>query len=105
MKTPNLTTSGAQLSNIFNFGGTTQSDFWGSPSLIEIRDDGRSLEMIYKQTSTVTLTVNRTLPPQERVFKIIYSCMDGKWHKSQPIFGKIIPATDEWYDFDFDAEN
>lgn len=33
--------------------------------------------------------------------KIIYSCIDGKWNKSEPIYGKIIPTQDEYFEFIF----
>ena len=48
----------------------------------------------------ISYTVYPQQPLEERVFKIVYSCKDGKWNKSEPNYGKIIPATDEDYDFD-----
>lgn len=66
---------------------------------IAVNEVGESIEMIFKQTSMFTYTVYPGLPPEERVFKIVYSCVDGKWHKSEPIFGKIIPSQSEYYEF------
>lgn len=72
---------------------------WSEPTRIKIIENSDSIEMIYKQTSLVSITVLPPPPPTERVFKIIYSCIDGKWNKSEPIYGKIIPATNEKYEF------
>jgi len=35
----------------------------------------------------------------KKVFKVIFSCVDGKWHKSERIYGVIIPASEESYEF------
>ena len=74
------------------------------PVFIEAREVGETIEFLYEQTSMVTLTIYPSPPPAKRVFKIVYSCKDGKWHKSEPIYGKIIPASDEYYEFE-DPEN
>lgn len=87
--------------NTVNFSSTTHEfGLWGIPCLIQTREVGESVEMIYKQISNSSIMIYPTPPPQYRVFKIVYSCKDGKWHKSDPIFGRIIPATEEWFDFD-----
>jgi hypothetical protein len=69
---------------------------------LEVKEVGESIEIIYKETlsSNCTYTINFTSPPKERIFKIVYSCVDGKWNKSEPIYGNIIPAQEEYYDFD-----
>ena len=36
---------------------------------------------------------------QPNVFKIVFSCIDGKWNKSDRIYGKIIPPSEESYEF------
>lgn len=79
---------------------TSAFGFWGVPFLIETREVGESVEMIYKQFSNMSVSIYPPPPAQERVFKIVYSCKDGKWHKSEPIFGRILPATKEQYDFE-----
>lgn len=81
-------------------GTSTYSNLWGSPSFILAREVGEAVEFLYEQTSMVTLAIHPAPPPKRRVFKIVFSCKDGKWHKSEPIFGKIIPAHDEYYEFD-----
>lgn len=57
------------------------------------------IEMIYTQRSSYSRAGG--LPPyhDERAVKIIYSCVNGKWNKSEPIYGNIIPAQDEYYEF------
>lgn len=73
------------------------SYWWSNPTLIKAIEVGETIEFIYKQTSNVQYGY---LSPKERVFKVVYSCKDGKWNKSEPIYGEIIPATEEHYDFD-----
>ena len=80
---------------------TSISNIWNIPVRIEVNEVGETIEMIYKQTENLnyysSYYKNTTL--QERVFKIIYSCKDGKWHKSEPIYGKIIQLKNEYYEF------
>lgn len=74
------------------------------PSLkqLEVKEVGETIEMIYKETlnSNYSHTIYFNSLPEERVFKIVYSCVDGKWNKSERIYGEIIPAQEEYYDFD-----
>jgi len=79
---------------------TSSASFWGNPEQLEVKEVGETIEMIYKETSNVYRTGG--LPPYNdtRIFKIIYSCVDGKWNKSEPIYGKIVEAQEEYYDFD-----
>ena len=87
--------------NTINFSGTTHEfGFWGTPDLIQTSEEGESVVMIYKQIFNATISIYPAPHKLERIFKIVYSCKDGKWHKSEPIFGRIIPATEEWFDFD-----
>jgi hypothetical protein len=69
---------------------------------LEVKEVGESIEIIYKETPSpnYTYTINFTSPPQKRVFKIVYSCVDGKWNKSERIYGKIVPVQKEYYDFE-----
>ena len=82
--------------------GTTTANFnqWNEPNFIRVEEVGETIEFIYKHTSMIRYTVYPQRPPEERVFIIVYSCKDGKWNKSEPIYGNIIPATYEDYDFD-----
>jgi len=85
--------------NTFNTTGTSTFNPWNHPEIIEVREVGESIEMIYKQTSSFSRTVGLQPYHDERLYKIVYSCVDGKWNKSEPIFGKIIPAQSESYEF------
>ena len=80
--------------------GTVQlfNHTWSNPERLEVNEVGESIEMIYKQT---LMTTYSAYPPltETRVFKIVYSCIDGKWNKSEPIYGEIIPAQNEYYKF------
>jgi hypothetical protein len=80
--------------------GTTTIDLWSLPELVSVHEVGESVEMIYKQTSRLNLSVYPSRQLEERVYKIVYSCKDGKWHKSEPIYGKIIPAQSEYFEFE-----
>lgn len=64
--------------------------------LIETIVLSESIELIYKRTSHLW---NNNGFNESKVYKVIYSCVDGKWNKSEPIFGEIIPATNETYLF------
>ena len=77
-----------------------QNFYWSNPVRVEIVERLESIEIIYKQTSLGSLGIYPPAPPTERVFKIVYSCKDGKWHKSKPIYGTIVPQTKETYIFD-----
>ncbi len=79
----------------------TSTMTWGYPERVAVNEVGETIEMIYKQTSMITYT--GSFPDQraeERVYKIVYSCKDGKWHKSEPIYGKIVPPQQEQYEFE-----
>lgn len=81
--------------------GTSTSAFnqWNEPTFIKAIEVGETIEFIYKQTSMISYTISSP-SPEERIFKIVFSCKNGKWNKSEPIYGTIIPATGEDYDFD-----
>ena len=53
-----------------------------------------SIELVYKEVSIWNGL-------DSRVYKIVYSCLDGKWHKSDRIYGEIIPkqVIEETYKF------
>jgi hypothetical protein len=80
-------------------GGTTIGNTWSLPERMEVLEYPDRIEFIYKQTSLISYTSFPTPPPEVRVFKIVFSCVDGKWHKSEPIMGKIVPAQNERYEF------
>ena len=81
-------------------GTIAQNNRWNDPELLEVEEVGETLELIWKQTSNTTLTTFGTyIDKSVRVYKIIYSCIEGKWNKSERIYGKIIPASEEHYEF------
>lgn len=80
---------------------TTGTSFsgWGTPVRVDVLEYSDRIEFVYKETSMITFTSYPPLPPQERVFKIVFSCEYGQWHKSEPIYGKILSAVGERYQF------
>lgn len=97
MGTELLTTSGNGV--LFSSTGTSTAEFrqWLEPDLIETVELEDSIEFIYEEYSSFSTTGRET---PRRVFKIIFSCVDGKWNKSERIYGSIIPATEETYSFE-----
>lgn len=88
--TPNYTAS-ASYANMLE-------PVWSEPYRDEVYVYDDRIEMIYIQYTCYSYSPS---PPSERrVYKIIYSCVDGKWNVSEPIYGKIIPATEETYEFE-----
>jgi len=81
---------------------TTISNAWGNPTFVCANEVGETVEFIYKQRAIITMCSDyyHTSDENERVFKIVYSCIDGKWNKSEPIFGTIIPKSEESYEFE-----
>jgi len=86
-------------SQIYSDPLMTWDNNWSKPVQVEVIEKLNSLEIIYKQTSNITLSSYPSQTPI-RVYKIIYSVKDGYWHKSPPILGKIKQATKEEYIFD-----
>ena len=83
------------------FGAITTSSYqinhWGTPTEVghTIFDD--RIEFVYTQEK---LYIGIEISESRRVFKIIYSCKDGHWHKSERIYGKIIAPQEEQFEFD-----
>jgi hypothetical protein len=67
--------------------------YWSYPTKVDIIEKTDSIEVIYKETAHFGSEWNRV----ERVFKIVFSCVDGKWNKSERIYGEIAPAQPETY--------
>jgi hypothetical protein len=70
-----------------------QIDTYGSPRFISAKEVGESVEFIYKEEC---LDCDYPYHEPGRVFKIVYSCKDGKWNKSERIYGTIIHL---WNDY------
>lgn len=79
--------------------GTSSFNNWHAPVRIDVIENNDSIEFIYKQTSIIGYTSFPPPPPETMVFKIVFSCVNGKWNKSDRIYGKIIPASNETYEF------
>ena len=94
------TTNGTNLLGSTSTGTIANVGLWNPMVLKEVNEVGETIEMIYTQTSQFSRTGG--LPPyhDERAVKIVYSCVDGKWNKSEPIYGKIVPAQDEYFEFE-----
>jgi hypothetical protein len=69
---------------------------WFAPERIKVIEYPDKLEIIYKQIRKI---MYNNSGPEVRVFKIVYSCVDGKWNKSDRIYGKILPPQEESYIF------
>jgi hypothetical protein len=83
--------------NIYTSGTSTFTE-WSAPQRVDVRDTGNSIEMIYLQDRINRLWGGAI--PERRVFKIVYSCVNGEWNKSEPIYGTIIPSQREYYEFE-----
>ena len=82
------------------YGTTAFFNHWQNAQRVSVHEVGDTIEMVYIEVSNVTLAVYPPRPPARRVYKVIYSCKDGKWNKSEKIYGEIIPAQDEQYEFE-----
>ena len=66
---------------------------WINPksSLIDVIEGEDRIELIYIE--------NGFISSERKVYKIIYSVVEGQWNRSEPIWGKIIPSREETYEF------
>lgn len=69
---------------------TTSINQWSEPFHLETNELEDSIEMIYEETSNMILSIYPSRPLEKRHFKIVFSCVDGKWNKSERIYGKKI---------------
>lgn len=76
---------------------TFSSYYYNAPERIKVTVFHDHIEIIYKETRRVTIYPEQ--PDGARVFKVIFSCIDGKWDESERIYGDVLPATDESYEF------
>lgn len=79
---------------------TTSLDPWSTPERVDVIEYSDRIEFVYKQVSCVTFTSYPPRPLGARCYKIVFSVVDGKWHKSEPIFGTISPEKEETYEFE-----
>jgi hypothetical protein len=78
--------------------GTAQLNHWSELTRLQVNELNDSIEMIYEETPNIALSVYPPRPPEKRYFKIIFSCVDGKWNKSERIYGKKIER-EEYFEF------
>ena len=69
---------------------------WNAPERVSVTEFLDRIEMVFIETSAIS---NFTKAPERRVFKVIFSCVDGKWNKSSRIYGTIQEAVGEKYTF------
>ena len=78
---------------------------YSAPEMVYVIEKSDCIEIVYKQTALTSFTVGWDYkPPEERVFKIVFSCKNGKWHKSDRIYGEIVPAKEEQYVFEASSD-
>jgi hypothetical protein len=85
--------------NLNNVGSTTNINLWSTPERVDVIENSDSIEFVYKENSMISYPSFPPPPPQIRVFKIVFSSVDGKWNKSERIYGQIAPAENERYVF------
>ena len=85
-----LEPNGTEVSSTFNP--------FNEPFRIKVNEYSDRIEMIYKERSKYFYSHMQS-GPEDRVFKIIFSCINGVWNKSERIYGTIIRASSETYEF------
>lgn len=86
------------ITELLGTGSTTAGYMWSAPTRLEVNELIDSIEMIYEETSLMNLTIYPSPPPVKRYFKIVFSCVDGKWNKSERIYGKKVERQ-EYFEF------
>jgi len=79
--------------------GTYSINQYSTPFRIDVREGNDCIEFIYKEVSQISYFTYPQIEAGERVFKIVFSCKDGKWNKSDRIYGEIVPSSNEQYVF------
>jgi hypothetical protein len=106
-------TAGGSITISSSTAGTSSGYYlkeeWSEPQLVDVDEGENYLALTYTQSKVSCFYTGYSATHSDvgsrRVYKIIYSCRGGKWHKSDKIYGKIIPPTKEAYtDFVYDLE-
>lgn len=92
--------NGFSVQSSLTLGANTTTTFQVFPQyhtekMVSFEEFEDRIEMIYTEKSDLYPPIY----PERRVYKIIYSVVDGKWNKSDKIYGEIIPAKEESYEF------
>jgi hypothetical protein len=82
----------------YKYTGPANLNQWSESTRLQVNELPDGIEMIYEETSTTTLSVYPPRPPHKRYFKIVFSCIDGKWNKSERIYGEKIER-EEYFEF------
>ena len=85
----NSTTS---LNGVTLNGVTLASNMYSNPIRLEVNEYYDKIEMIFEETLLVNMSIYQPLPNHKRYFKIVFSCVDGKWNKSERIYGEKIES-------------
>jgi hypothetical protein len=101
-----ITTTG---STIGSSSGYYLREEWSEPHLVDVDEGENYLALTYTQSKVSCFYTGYSATHSDvgsrRVYKIIYSCRGGKWHKSDKIYGRIVPPTEETYtDFEVDLD-
>lgn len=73
---------------------------WNAPQLIVFYLKEDKLELIFKQTSNITLTTWPPQTPSPRIYKEVYKAQGDKIVLVETIEGEFIAASEESYTFD-----
>ena len=85
------------LSNISS--GTVNIDQYGYPKIIDTLVFSDKVEVVYRREPYMSYTSYPPITPEPQIYKIVFSCKNGKWHQSEKIMGRFIPASNEGYQF------
>lgn len=79
---------------------STNTSYYLDPFIerVDVIEKEDSIEFIYIETPLTSICPS--IGDNRKVFKIIFSCVKGKWNKSDKIYGKIIPPGKEEYIFE-----
>lgn len=96
--------NGFSVQSSLTLGANTTTTFQVFPQyhtekMVSFEEFEDRIEMIYTEKFDLCYTTYPLIYPERRVYKIIYSVIDGKWNKSDKIYGEIIPAQEESYEF------
>lgn len=105
-----ITTAGSTIgSTIGSASGYYLREEWSEPQLVDVDEGENYLVLTYTQSKVSCFysgySATHSDVGSRRVYKIIYSCRGGKWHKTDRIYGRIVPPTEETYtDFEVDLD-
>ena len=101
-----ITTTGSTIGSTIGYYAREE---WSEPHLVDVDEGENYLALTYTQSKVSCFYSGSSAAHSDvgsrRVYKIIYSCRGGKRHKSDKIYGRIVPPTNETYtDFEVDLD-